>query len=428
MQPPPPYQAQEWQPYTYQAEPHQPYTRPAAERYQAQPYDRPISNQDGDVVQPSDQSTVSEALRWMNSIPEPRRHAQLQRPIAIPQIDRNSLRSGPMPFMRAYAPCLMSNDITVDHFLAFVDNLTVAQAPSPPFQGLQLVGAGIGFVPHHWAQAASAGIRLAAGAGTAAVSAARTKMYLKGANEGFFNPRGLKVSIVSSDELDNLLQRIPDAIQPFGAGIQTSGVTVAERRVGELVSRGKIAELIFDVPPPTEQTNLLDRLSAKQVQGKMKKNRKKAIKEQDKIRKDREKEEGRISSSSASSIDGWSSSGREQAVRPVTLKEDLEAEKKLKKLELKLQKVNLKAEQKLLSEEKSSRSEKDRAKEARKIEKDRAKETSEIYKEMNKIQRERESKTREREAKVQEIDAEVQEKETKAVAKLKWIVVENLRS
>lgn len=63
----------------------------------------------------------------------------------------------------------------------------------------------MGMVPHHWAQAASLGIGVAAGVGTAAVSYARTKMYLEGVNREFFAPRGLKVRLVKDKEMAEVL-------------------------------------------------------------------------------------------------------------------------------------------------------------------------------------------------------------------------------
>jgi hypothetical protein len=95
--------------------------------------------------------------------------------------------------------------ISEEEFLAFIDNLTIAMSPSPPFQVLNIAGMGVGMVPHHWAQAASLGIGVAAGAGTAAVAYARTKRYLEGVNREFFAPRGLTVRLVKDKMLGEIL-------------------------------------------------------------------------------------------------------------------------------------------------------------------------------------------------------------------------------
>lgn len=87
----------------------------------------------------------------------------------------------------------------------FIDNLTIAMSPSPPFQVLNIAGMGIGMVPHHWAQAASLGIGLASGAGTAAVAYARTKRFLEVFNREVFWGRGLRVRLVKNRELEGNL-------------------------------------------------------------------------------------------------------------------------------------------------------------------------------------------------------------------------------
>lgn len=55
--------------------------------------------------------------------------------------------------------------------------------------------------PHHWAQAASFGIGMAAGVGTAAVTRIRTQRFLEAVNRDHFGPRGLKVSICKGHDL-----------------------------------------------------------------------------------------------------------------------------------------------------------------------------------------------------------------------------------
>lgn len=48
--------------------------------------------------------------------------------------------------MRAYSPALRVHDINEGDFVAFIDNLAVAQAAPPPLQVLDLAGSAIGFV------------------------------------------------------------------------------------------------------------------------------------------------------------------------------------------------------------------------------------------------------------------------------------------
>jgi len=233
--------------------------------------------QDPDSGQPVSVQEIEHALRWIPPPPQYKQFPGIPRPVAIPQIQPNSLISGPMPFTRAFAPCLLPHTITPEQFVAFTDNYAVAAAPSPAFQGMQLVGTGIGFVPHHWAQAASGAIGFAAGAGTQVVAAARTKLYLKKVNEDFFNRRGLRASVVGDDDLRNITREDPRQPPLVPANPSAGVTTLAERRLKAL--ERYIAPLSFDVPSPEAQSNTLDKLSARQVNAKIKKNREKALKQ-----------------------------------------------------------------------------------------------------------------------------------------------------
>lgn len=221
---------------------------------------------------------ISPTLQWVPPPPETsgRSFPRLHRVVAIPQIEPNSFRSGPMPFYRAYAPCLERHSISMHDFISFIDNLVVAQAPNPAIQAVQVAGTGVGFVPHHWAQLASLGIGVGATVAGAATSETRTRMYMSKVNTDFFAPRGLKVSLVKDDHLRNVAGE-----DPYRTGIVEMNpalgvVTVAERRLQALT--GYIAPLTFNVPCPRQQSNKLDRLSARQVQSKIKKNREQAVK------------------------------------------------------------------------------------------------------------------------------------------------------
>ncbi|ETN43762.1 uncharacterized protein HMPREF1541_11086 [Cyphellophora europaea CBS 101466] len=221
-----------------------------------------------------DAQEVLESLQWIPSTPYQPFRSPLPRLVAVPQIQPNSLISGPMPFLRAYAPALAPYDITPETFTAFIDGLAVAQAPAPPMQAVQLVGIGLGFVPYHWAQLASAGVGLAADAGTAAVSATRTKLYLEETNARLFQPRGLKVRIVGEEELQQLLHLPTRAPLLAPIDTDTDCLTLADRRLAAL--RQYLSPLTLDVPPPVASKNVIDRLSGKQVQMRLRKNRKRA--------------------------------------------------------------------------------------------------------------------------------------------------------
>jgi hypothetical protein len=163
------------------------------------------SSSSGELKQ-EDIATLEETLRWIpsQSLESPPYH-RIDRPIVIPRQAIAGFTSPPFPFIRAFAPVLAYHQIDKATFVAFIDNLCVAQAPTPPLQVLNLAGTSLGLVPHHWAQAAGAGMRAVAGVGSKTVSVARTKMFLGMVNKKFFNPRGLKVRLCKDEELPRVL-------------------------------------------------------------------------------------------------------------------------------------------------------------------------------------------------------------------------------
>lgn len=135
--------------------------------------------------------------------------------------------------------------------------------------------------------------------------------------------------------------------RPVDAGC----ITLRDRRMKAL--EPYIASLRFDVPPPTAQRGLLDRLGAKQIEARMTRAEKK---EREKVMK-REKSTRRESVSSDESDDFWT---------------------EMKKLERKIQIMNLKAEEEL--EEKGKRK-------AERIEERRLRDIIKVEEEMEKRRR-----------------------------------------
>ena len=220
---------------------------------------------------------VSRSLAWIPAPPSPsRQYPALPVPIAIPQIQPSNIMSGPMPFYRAYSNLLLRHSVSVEDFVHFIDSIDIALAPAPPFQVAQLASTGLGFVPHHWAQVASGAVGVAAGAGNAAFSAGRSRMFMNKVNEEFFAPRGLKASIKKDKELGIMLGEDPDQPRIAPPGHSPAAVTVAERRLFAL--QGLVAPLTFEVPPPEQRRNMMGRLTAKGVHRKIQKGRKDAVK------------------------------------------------------------------------------------------------------------------------------------------------------
>ncbi|QDS77282.1 hypothetical protein FKW77_004059 [Venturia effusa] len=224
---------------------------------------------------------VDNRLSWIPRPPSEPYNASitLQKPILIPQFSIPSLLHPINPFIRAYPPVLQNYFITPEIFLSFIDNLTIAMAPPPPLQFLQVASIGMGLVPG--AQAAGLVVGIASGAGSAAVSRARTKRYLEVVNRELLGVRKLKVSIVKDKDIDQILGR-DIGVLPRS---QSNAQTLRNRRIEAL--RPFTAELSFDVPPPVEQDKFFNKVSAKQVKSKIAKRERKEVKEEEKLSRER---------------------------------------------------------------------------------------------------------------------------------------------
>ena len=143
-------------------------------------------------------------------------------------------------------------------------------------------------VPYHWAAIAGFAIQAFAQLGTAVVSKGKTEMYLKEANENFFAPRKLRVAIASRDAVGAVvgLPRCGPVLAPLSR--ETMHVGMLERSLE--VMRGYAADLDFNVSPPAEQTTMLAKMSAKQIERQGKKNEKKTLKEREKALEKEEKD------------------------------------------------------------------------------------------------------------------------------------------
>ena len=197
--------------------------------------------------------------------------------------------------------------------------------------------------------------------------------------------------------------------------LDSDATTIQERRLQALAPC--MSPLILDVPPPAPPSSVLDKISARQIQATIAKNRKKAGKERRELIK--------ASSSSSSSSD---SSDNENSTRIDKL------ERELYELELELQEINMKAQKKTLNEGQRK---------ARKVEEDRCKDIARVEKKKEKLLRQyekRQSRMNQRyggavnqayptpRPKQNKKQREADEKASKKSKKLKWIVVTDLQS
>ncbi|KAL3473846.1 hypothetical protein BJX99DRAFT_190287 [Aspergillus californicus] len=129
--------------------------------------------------------------------PFPRTASQL----TIPEISKFLRGTFLSPFMRSYSPFLADAKISPEEFLGFIDGLNTVFIGHPVFQATGLVGGVLTIVPFHPVQLAGVGVQVISGLGTAAISYARTRAYIKAANQELFGPRGLRVKVITTKKM-----------------------------------------------------------------------------------------------------------------------------------------------------------------------------------------------------------------------------------
>lgn len=237
---------------------------------------RPISSSSQPSPSPTDESAdatlLLRTLAFINTLsPAPFYPPRISHPILIPQLPPS--RGLGTPFLRAWAPCLVSSDLNADSLLAFIDNLNVISLPSSPMQVLNLAGSVVGMVPHHWAQLAGLGMQASAQVGTKVVSKARTNAFLKQVNDRVFLPRRLRVRLIKGEEIPRLL-RMPE----WRSIVEGDWDELLLEKVLRNVQQYTAELARHELPVPEAQMGLLDKWSAKALEREKSKNTKKALK------------------------------------------------------------------------------------------------------------------------------------------------------
>ncbi|KAF2092987.1 hypothetical protein NA57DRAFT_81670 [Rhizodiscina lignyota] len=365
---------------------------------------------------------VEAALQW---IPPPPSYdtvarssvMRLRKPVAIPRVDVGSfLNPQALPFIRAYSTVLASHDVQQFDFLAFIDNIAVAQAGPAYLQALELAGMGMGFAPEPATMAAGMALQTAASIGGRVVAAVRTKLFLEKSNERYFHPRGLKVSIRKDKELAAMVGFPQDGSARVLAPIDSKAgqITIRDRRMAALA--GYIAPLETRVPASNSaaaQRNVVDKIGAWQQQrmasGKEKKQMKMAsslaVKEErvERLRMHGYEDKNGTGIDYDEYLEGASDSDSSMD----SLEEDLA------KVEQKIHNINLKAQSELEAKGmgKAHRVEEKRQKDLKKVEHDKRKIMRDMHKKMGRACK----KGRERRG-----------KNDKKVGKMEYIVIESL--
>jgi hypothetical protein len=361
---------------------HQPDYRPKYQNMGNQAYPPSHASQsrssDGEN---SDSEILEQALDFTKAVPLSHSIiAPLSRPLAIPQTSHGRGK----PFSRIWAPELQNQAIAEKEFLEFIDNLNVVATANIPLQVLNLAGSIVGMVPHHWFQLAGLAVQATAAAGTAAVTKGRTEMYMKKVNQNYFAPRRLRARIASSEEM-SLTLGIP-LDEPLVTPLSTDSVTVSSQERKLNAVRPYMPDITLDVPPPSEQTTALAKMSAGQVERQSKRYEKNVQKNRRKMLEESE-------------LDPYTG-------QPVPYTQQSKYLKESRKLDKEVDKVNRKAN-KELSKGKDS---------LEKIERERNKEMGKIEKDRRKLDKEFKEKENE------------DDKEAEKAPKTLWILIENLEA
>ncbi|KAK4494656.1 hypothetical protein PRZ48_014012 [Zasmidium cellare] len=332
----------------------------------------------------SNDELLHEALDFARQpAPQHTKGDKLRLHVAIPQ----AMPGLGLPFARGYSHELEEHGVSMKDFVKFIDNLNVVSAGSPPLQIMDLAGRVVGMVPFAHSQLISLGIQSVAKIGRAAVSKTRGTMFLSKANTDFFNPRGLKVELVTTEALQYKL-RVPPNNKYAVASAAPSDSGIFERRVAML--KGYAAPVTFDVPPPDQQTNILNKMSAAQQKATIAKQEKKF-----------EKNQAKAWSEGGSPNGGGASTALDGAIQD-----------EIAKKQRKINEINAELDHELAKKpKKASKLEKERAEEIGKIEKDAQKEIE---------------KLEEKGGKGGKKQGKAAKKEAKTMEKIQWILVESL--
>jgi hypothetical protein len=219
-------------------------------------------------TKPEDRSAVGRLLSW---IPPPPSKPAIQmppllQPVVIPQLDIPP-QGESVPFERCYSDVLSLHGIPMREFTSFLDGLAVAQAPNGALQGLKMFGAGVAAVPLPIIPLAGRGLSALATSGSGH-SGSRARLYLDRAKKEYFEPRGLRLSIVKDPDLNPRLQIPAHAYRLAPLTNSTLTENLSKRRSESLAPY--VAPLRFDVPEQDKQIQGVHKMARKHLESRFK--------------------------------------------------------------------------------------------------------------------------------------------------------------
>ncbi|KJZ79735.1 hypothetical protein HIM_01204 [Hirsutella minnesotensis 3608] len=329
------------------------------------------------------------ALATESTTPPPK----LEKPVAVPQTSRGVGK----PFARCYSESLAPFGVSKEQFVQFIDDLNTFTAGSPIFDYVDAAGNVVGNIPDIMTfgvqTGVSVGISASAQIGQGVVSYIRERRFTKEMNKDFFEPRNLKVDVLSGKKLRAKLGLAPDA--PLSLPLSaTEGLSSHQNLLAAL--DGSVGPLSFDVPPPRTAVGTLDGISARNQRRALAAQDEKALRTRERYRKETER------------------------YRAALDRKQQRLDESLAALEAKRREREKRRDER--RERAMGREGKDRDRKLREIERDFRDDVGEIDRRVRELHKEYEEDVREKREALDELD----EDEAYNATKLYWILVQNL--
>jgi hypothetical protein len=156
---------------------------------------------------------------------------QRQLPCVIPQIN-HSLFGGKYnsPFIRAYPSALSIYGIPESSFLAFVDGLNESFVTNPALETATHIGMGMSVFGGPHGHIIGKAVKMAAKTASSATSSKKTKIFLEEVNKDMFAGHGLKVQILPTYEMLQIIGCPPDQFQQAQFETADLGDTVTSQQ------------------------------------------------------------------------------------------------------------------------------------------------------------------------------------------------------
>jgi hypothetical protein len=208
----------------------------------------------------------------MSSIPQQTDERAL--PCVLPQIN-HSFFGGKYnsPFVRAYAPALSTYGIPETSFLAFLDGLNESFVTNPALETATHIGMGISAFGGPHGHIIGKAVKMAAKTASSGMSSKRTKVYLEEVNRDLFVDCGLKVEILPTYAMLQVIGCSSDQFQQGQFEAAGLGVnrTLQQREQTQLdrmrALDGRVMQLTYHIhtQPPTTSNSWAQNQAAKKA-------------------------------------------------------------------------------------------------------------------------------------------------------------------